>query len=202
MTHYSFDEDGICRSSCAGYAIKRPAGLPDNLWQKFAGEMVKVLDDQVLAFEGFDQQGRRLFQECVRRGAAPGNVLQWLKGKLDENVVPIRHNSMLYEYPHDVFVLFDGTDDGSSIIGAYRSLKIAQERQAFYARMENEGPNANDPIGFKNAAELQEVLKDIWWKGFKNGQGQRTAGHNAGYEHVDCVSDADGYIATRLGRKK
>jgi len=30
-----------------------------------------------------EQEGRRLFQECVRHGARPGNVLQWLKERLD-----------------------------------------------------------------------------------------------------------------------
>lgn len=202
MGQYSFDEDGVCCASKAGYVVKRPMNISDKAWCDLAAEIITALDAEGLVYEGFANQGRRLYQLCVERGAVPGSVLSWLKGKLDETCTPIRHNAMLYEYPGDVFVLFDGTDDGCSILGAYRSLKEALARQAFYARMENEGPNANDPMGFENAAALQAVLKDIWWKGFNNGRGQATAGHNAGYEHVDCVTDVDGYIAGRLGRKR
>lgn len=32
----------------------------------------------------------------------------------------------IYEYPSDIFVVFDPTDGGSGIIGAYRSLVEAQ----------------------------------------------------------------------------
>jgi len=189
MNPYSFDEDGVCCASKPGYAVKRPSGLPDNLWEQLASQVASALNEEGRAYEGHEGCGRRLFQECVSRGAGPGHVLQWLKDKLDDNVVPIRHNSMLYEYPNDVFVLFDGTDDGSSIIGAYRSLKIAQERQAFYARMENEGPGPNDPVGFSNSQALQDVLKKAWWKGYENGNSQATMGHSAGYQDADCEAD-------------
>lgn len=156
----------------------------ENLLREQAGDM----------YEGFAGQGRRLFDTCVQHGALPGNVHQWLKAKLAETCSPKFHGSMILEYPSDVFVLFDGTDDGSSILGAYRSLQQAQERQAFYARMENEGPGPDDPICFPNIKALQQVLTRIWWDGFNNGKGQATAGHSAGYEHVDCTSAVDAAI--------
>lgn len=202
MSQYSFDEAGVCCASKPGYTVKRPINISDMAWERLAVEIIKAIDAEALVYEGFANQGRRLYQLCVERGAAPGQTLKWLKDRLDENHTPIRHNAMLYEYPGSIFVLFDGTDDGCSIHGAYRSLDEALKRQAFYARMENEGPNAYDPIGFENADALQTVLKEIWWKGFNNGRGQVYAGHNQGYEHVDCTTDVDGYIVGKLGRKR
>ncbi len=152
-------------------------------------------------YEGFAGQGRRLFDTCVKHGALPGNVHHWLLAKLAETGTPIFHGPMILEYPSNVFVLFDGTDDGSSILGAYRSLPQAQEAEAFYGRMENEGPGPEDPMGFENAAALRKVLEAMWWSGFNNGKGQDTAGHSAGYAHEDCASAVDGYIAGRLGKK-
>lgn len=201
MTHYSFDEDGVCCASKPGYAVARPLGMEDKQWEHHAGMICKSLNDEGKAFDGFEGQGRRLYQLCVERGAAPGQVLHWLRAKLEEKAAPIFHGPMILEYPGEVFVLFDGTDDGSTILGAYRTLEYTRQREAFYARMENEGPGPDDPMGFENAAALQAVLKDIWWKGFNNGRGQTYAGHNAGYEHVDCATDVDGYITGRLGRK-
>ncbi len=110
-------------------------------------------------YEGFAGQGRRLFDTCVKYGALPGNVHHWLLAKLAETGSPIFHGPMILEYPSDVFVLFDGTDDGSSILGAYRSLPQARKAEAFYGRMENEGPGPEDPMGFENAAALRKVLE-------------------------------------------
>lgn len=153
------------------------------------------------SYEGFAGQGRRLFELCVEHGANPGHVKQWLETKLAETGSPKFHGPLILEYPADVFVVFDGTDDGSSLLGARRSLEEAKRLDAWHTRIENEGPNADDPMGFENAAALKKVLEQIWWNGFNNGKGQATAGHSAGYEHADCASAVDGYIVSRLGKR-
>lgn len=185
-----------------GFQLKEQEGREPDLHEyvyQAAEAMLQAHADEM--FEGFAGQGRRLFELCVQHGANPGHVKQWLETKLAETGSPKFHGPMILEYPHDVFVVFDGTDDGSSILGARRSLEEAKRLEAWHARIENEGPNADDPMGFENAAALKKVLKDIWWNGYQNGEGQSTAGHNAGYQHQDCESAVDHYIVGRLGKR-
>ncbi len=167
----------------------------------FLGDGTMSAEAYRRGMEAGEGEGRRLFKLCVAHGAGPGNVRQWLENKLAETGSPKFHGPMILEYPGDVFVVFDGTDDGFSILGARRSLEEAKKLDAWHGRIENEGPNAEDPMGFENAAALKKVLERMWWNGFNNGKGQATAGHSAGYEQEDCASAVEGYINSRLGKK-
>lgn len=185
-----------------GFQLKPQEGREDDLHEYVYEAVKRVLQVQAAElFEGFAGQGRRLFELCVQHGANPGHVKQWLETKLAETGSPKFHGPLILEYPADVFVVFDGTDDGCSILGARRSLEEAKRLDAWHARIENEGPNADDPMGFENAAALKKVLEQIWWNGFNCGNGQVTAGHNRGYEHQDCASAVDSYIVSRLGKR-
>lgn len=185
-----------------GFSLKPQEGREPDLHEYVYQAVEAVIKEGFeYVYEGFAGQGRRLFELCVEHGANPGHVKQWLETKLAETGSPKFHGPLILEYPHDVFVVFDGTDDGSSILGARRSLEEAKRLEAWHTRIENEGPNADDPMGFENAAALKKVLEQIWWSGFNCGNGQVTAGHNRGYEHTDCASAVDGYIVGRLGKR-
>lgn len=83
MSGYSFDEDGVCSPDTPGYVVARPAGISDEDWEKLGNQVLKLLNDERDKFDGFEGQGRRLYLDCVRHGASPGNVLRWLREVLD-----------------------------------------------------------------------------------------------------------------------